>query len=659
MSPSDVEALNGRLLFAIPKKGRLHERCLQLLAGADIQFRRSNRLDVCLVMNQPIALVFLPAGDIPSFVGNGNVDLGITGHDVILEAQMQDKVTEVQRLAFGKCALQIQVPERGPIKTVEDLAGKRVVTSFEVLAGEYFGRLDDQLALVGEQRTRIQYIGGSVEAACALGLADGIESGDTMRAAGLHAIATLLETEAVLIRSTTPSRADRTSLINLIASRIAGVVAAEKYVVCSYNISREALPRAVQITPGRRAPTISPLEKTDWVDVSAMVEKKGCARVMDELVAIGAEDILIYKCTSDKFKKLLESLVKTPEYFTPGDLKLALEHLFTPDVVPPAQIGAFLAAMHIQRVERRPENLAAAAEVLRSRALKAAIEDDDKDFVVDIVGTGGDGHNTFNVSTTAAIVAAGAGARVVKHGSRASTSLSGSADLLQSLDCLFVAPTAGTPMPIARVPFTFILAPHYHPSLALIAPYRKSLPFRTLFNILGPLINPARPRGMVLGVAERELGLPFAKSLKDGGVVRALVVCGAEGLDEISCAGETWAWSLTPDGEIVETVLHPAQFGLGTHPLTAVAGGLASENAATLTRLLTSGNEIPEALTPVLEFVLMNASALLVVAGVAVDYKDGVRLARESIASGAAWKALETFREAGRTAIASVANQGK
>lgn len=118
--------------------------------------------------------------------------------------------------------------------------------------------------------------------------------------------------------------------------------------------------------------------------------------------------------TSDKFKTLLGKLVKTPESFTPDDLKLALEHLLTPDVVPPTQIGAFLAATHIQRVEQRPENLAAAAEVLRSRALTAAIEDDDKDFVVDIVGTGGDGHNTFNVSTTSGIVAAGAGARVVK-----------------------------------------------------------------------------------------------------------------------------------------------------------------------------------------------------------------------------------------------------
>lgn len=118
--------------------------------------------------------VFLPAADIPSFVGKGNVDLGITGHDVILEAQMENFVTEELRLGFGKCALQVQVPEAGPIKTIEDLAGKRVVTSFEVLAGEYFRKLDDRLQLVGDQRTRIEYVGGSVEAACALGLADGI-----------------------------------------------------------------------------------------------------------------------------------------------------------------------------------------------------------------------------------------------------------------------------------------------------------------------------------------------------------------------------------------------------------------------------------------------------------------------------------------------------
>lgn len=164
---------------------------------------------------------------------------------------------------------------------------------------------------------------------------------------------------------------------------------------------------------------------------------------------------------------------------------------------------------------------------------------------------------------------------------------------------------------------------------------------------------------MLLGVAERALGLPFAQSLRDGGVTRALVVCGAEGLDEISCAGETWAWTLAPDGSITEGVLHPDMFGLGTHPLTAVSGGRAEENAATLTRMLTRGEAgvEDEGLKPVVEFVLVNAAALLVVAGVAGDYRDGVRLARESMVSGGAWRALEGFREAGRAAMARVASE--
>ncbi|GLB38580.1 putative ATP phosphoribosyltransferase [Lyophyllum shimeji] len=292
------DSLDGRLLFAIPKKGRLYDKCISLLAGADIQFRRSNRLDVCLVLNHPIALVFLPASDIPSFVGKGNVDLGITGHDVILEHQMQDYVTEVLRLGFGKCSLQVQVPESGPLQTVEDLAGKRVVSSFRHLSQKYFGQLDDRLQLSGETRTQIEYVGGSVEAACALGLADGIvdlvESGETMRAAGLHAIATVLETEAVLIKSKSEKRPNLAPLIDIITARIAGVIAADKYVVCQYNIPRDKLAAATRITPGRRAPTISQIEEEGWLAVSSMVEKSKSASIMDELVKAGAEDVLIF-----------------------------------------------------------------------------------------------------------------------------------------------------------------------------------------------------------------------------------------------------------------------------------------------------------------------------------------------------------------------------
>lgn len=190
----------------------------------------------------------------------------------------------------------------------------------------------------------------------------------------------------------------------------------------------------------------------------------------------------------------------------------------------------------------------------------------------------------------------------------------------------------------------------------MIAPYRKALPFRTMFNVLGPLINPARPRGMVLGVAEPEIGSTFAKSLRDGGVERALVVCGYEKLDEISCAGPTWAWELK-DGKISEKTLLPEQFGVQPHPLTSVAGGTPKQNAETFRLLLTSGKQIPVHLTPVLHFVLMNASALLYVAGLASDLKEGTRLALESITSGSAWSALEQFRDAGRQASSNLSNK--
>ncbi|TNY22469.1 hypothetical protein DMC30DRAFT_374294 [Rhodotorula diobovata] len=289
------ESLAGRALFAIPKKGRLYEKCLQLLAGADVQFTRSNRLDVCLVRNHNMALVFLPAADIPRFVGEGNVHFGITGQDMVAEADVNGLVSEVLQLEFGKCKLQVQVPQSGDIKTVDDLVGRKVVTSFEVLAGRYFGELD-QKSDKGV-KTKIEYIGGSVEAACALGLADGIvdlvESGETMRAAGLHAIETILTSQAVLIRSNKPAEPHHDALIERITSRIAGVVAAGKFVLCNYNVPRKMVHEATKVTPGRRAPTVSPLDDPEWVAVSSMVLKAQVADVMDRLQEIGASDILV------------------------------------------------------------------------------------------------------------------------------------------------------------------------------------------------------------------------------------------------------------------------------------------------------------------------------------------------------------------------------
>ncbi|CAE7147836.1 unnamed protein product [Rhizoctonia solani] len=290
------ESIQGRLLFAIPKKGRLYEKSIQLLQGADIQYTRSHRLDVALVRNLNIALVFLPAADIPRFVGQGDVDLGITGQDVILEAEMESLTTQVLKLGFGKCKLQVQVPERGEVQTVQSLVGKRIVTSFEVLARKHFANLEQEQ---GKSGTKIEYVGGSVEAACALGLADGIvdlvESGDTMRAAGLHAISTIFESEAVLITSSTPKHPHLRPLQEQITQRIAGVLASQRYVLCQYNIRREKLLEATRLTPGRRAATVSPLEDGEWAAVSSMVEATRAADVMDQLVRAGAEDVLIIK----------------------------------------------------------------------------------------------------------------------------------------------------------------------------------------------------------------------------------------------------------------------------------------------------------------------------------------------------------------------------
>jgi len=287
----DVKELDGKLLFAIPKKGRLYQKCQQLLEGANIQYYRRNRLDIALSTNLPIALVFLPAADIPKFVAEGSIDLGITGQDMIAESNV--KVHQLIELGFGKCDLCVQVPVVSGIKDPKELVGKRIVTSFTNLSKQFFGKLDEELK--PEKPTAINYISGSVEVSCTMGLADGIvdlvESGETMRAAGLTRIHNILTTQAVLISNPHTKQQD---LIDKIKGRIQGVVAASKYVYCTYNIKRADLPKASKITPGRKNPTVSPLEDDEWASVSVMVEKNESAEVMDKLEAIGATDIIIF-----------------------------------------------------------------------------------------------------------------------------------------------------------------------------------------------------------------------------------------------------------------------------------------------------------------------------------------------------------------------------
>lgn len=286
-----VAHLDDKLLFAVPKKGRLAEACAKLLLGSDIKFRRSNRLDIAISTNLPVALVFLPAADIPTFVGEGRCALGITGIDQVKESGVD--CTDLLDLQFGGCKLQVQVPEHGEYTDAKQLIGKTIVTSFTNLTAQYFRKLEGK----GENEplsTKIKFVGGSVEAAVALGVGDAIvdlvESGETMRAAGLMAIDTVLETSARLIGS--PNGGDD-KLAKLLKTRIEGVVASNQFVLCNYNVRRDQLRAALEITPGRRAATVSPLDEEDWVAVSSMVEKKKIAVIMDDLTAKGAEDILV------------------------------------------------------------------------------------------------------------------------------------------------------------------------------------------------------------------------------------------------------------------------------------------------------------------------------------------------------------------------------
>lgn len=274
-----------------------------MLAGADIQFRRSNRLDIALSTNMPVALIFLPAADIPTFVGEGKCDLGITGLDQVMEADKLDSVSDLLDLQFGKCKLQVQVPANGQYDTPEQLVGKKIVSSFTNLSGQFFRNLE-KTAGVEEGSTNIKFVGGSVEASCALGVGDAIvdlvESGETMKAAGLKAISTVLETSAHLIAS---KHARFPEMVKTIHQRFEGIMAAQRYVLCNYNAPRSIVSTVLKITPGRRAATISALEQQlsdqePWVAVSSMVEKVKIGDTMDELKQAGATDILVFDITN-------------------------------------------------------------------------------------------------------------------------------------------------------------------------------------------------------------------------------------------------------------------------------------------------------------------------------------------------------------------------
>lgn len=285
------------VLFAVPKKGRLYEKCLGLLAGAGMQYTRPNRLDIAECTNMPVTLVFLPAADIATYVAEGNVDIGITGLDVVQESEAD--VNQIMRLGFGKCKLCVLAPVSSHVTDPKSLVGKRVVTSFPKLAGNYFS----SAAGTGSEETHIKFVSGSVEAACGLGLADAVvdlvETGTTMKAAGLEIVSTILESESLLISSKTTKHP---VTVERIRKRIEGYITATNYLLISYNILRSNLPAAIKVTPGKRAPTISALDSAteDAVAVSCLVKAKDSSSIMDSLEIAGATDILLVSLTNSR-----------------------------------------------------------------------------------------------------------------------------------------------------------------------------------------------------------------------------------------------------------------------------------------------------------------------------------------------------------------------
>ncbi|KAF9972804.1 anthranilate phosphoribosyltransferase [Actinomortierella ambigua] len=342
-------------------------------------------------------------------------------------------------------------------------------------------------------------------------------------------------------------------------------------------------------------------------------------------------------------QKILKKLVLDPESFTTEDATSATKEIME-NRATPAQIGSFLTALKLTRLDRNPAIVASSALEMRDHGLPISFDGFPglQDQLVDIVGTGGDGHDTFNVSTTAAIVAAGAGVKVAKHGNRASSSACGSADILEKVGCRIdnVRPEQVAPV-LLKHSFCFLFAQTYHPAMKQSSQPRRELGIPSIFNIMGPLSNPAKPKRVVVGVHSRELGVLMIESLRLMGLISGMVVCGANGLDEISPEGETQVWKLM-NGEIVEETISPAQFGLPSHPLTSVKGGGPEENAQILEDLLDNKFQSPG--HPILDFVLLNAAALLVVAGKADNFEAAVEIARDSVVSGKARAVLEGFR---------------
>ncbi len=295
------------------------------------------------------------------------------------------------------------------------------------------------------------------------------------------------------------------------------------------------------------------------------------------------------------------------------------------------QKSAFLVALRMKG--ESSEEITGAALAMRARVTPLEL-DDLRETLVDTCGTGGDGCGTFNISTIAALVAAGAGANVAKHGNRAVSSSCGSADLLGALGVNLDLDAPRMSAVLRRAGIAFLFAPKLHPAMSAVAPIRRELGVRTIFNVLGPLTNPAFARRQVLGVYAERLVETVARVLAALGAVHALVVHSRDGLDEISVSAPTIVCEVR-DGEIRTYELTPQDLGLASHPIEAVAGGDAQENAAIARTVLANAGGARH------DIVIANAGAALYVSGAAATIREGVALAHDSIASGRAKEKLE------------------
>jgi anthranilate phosphoribosyltransferase len=327
--------------------------------------------------------------------------------------------------------------------------------------------------------------------------------------------------------------------------------------------------------------------------------------------------------------------------FTRAEAEDVMEELLSGRVETP-EIVRLLHALN-QRPVRVAELTGFASVMRRHVAPVFAHGECPPENMVDTCGTGGDGSDSFNISTAAAIVAAASGARVAKHGNRASSSRSGSADVLECLGVKIDVPLMRMGRAIREIGIGFLFARAAHAAARHAAPARKQIGVRTVFNLLGPLTNPAGARAQVVGVFSADAIDVVAETLAELDVDRALVVYGAGGLDEISLAGETLVADVRGNGkqakgEIKRYVVTPEDFGVTRAPLEAIRGGEPAENAAMLQRIF-AGEPGPGG-----DIVVINAAAALVAAGVAQTLKQGVEIASSTLSSGAAAEKLEALR---------------